>query len=89
MKLSRTTKEGRVNVALGNKEASLAQQADIAGTTKTNLARILILDALERLESGELRFQPATVESVQQDAANAREVPTPGLVLGASILWRP
>lgn len=44
-----TTKEGRVNVPLGVREQSLAKQANKIGTTKTNLARILLIDGLTRL----------------------------------------
>lgn len=66
MKVSRTTKEGKVNVALGDKETSLEMQANINGTTKTALARVLILEGLRRLETGSMRYLPATVEPADE-----------------------
>ena len=66
MKVSRTTKEGKVNVALGDKETSLEMQANINGTTKTALARVLILEGLRRLETGAMRYLPATVEPADE-----------------------
>lgn len=45
--------EGRVNIPLGHHEATLAEQAAKAETSKTALARILVLDGLKRLVSGE------------------------------------
>ena len=56
------TKEGRVNVPLGGKFKSLTFEATKAGTTKTNLARILILDGISRLQTGEFRIKPQSVE---------------------------
>ncbi len=62
MTKTKTTREGRVNVPLGRHELNLGRQAVRAGTTKTNLARILILDGLERLETGAMVVKPASLE---------------------------
>lgn len=56
MAQTRTAKEGRVNVALGDNKKALADIAKKEGTTEGNLARVLILDGLGRLKSGELVF---------------------------------
>lgn len=57
-----TTKEGRVNVPLGGNLKHLGAEATRAGTTKTNLARILILDGISRLQAGESRIKPPSIE---------------------------
>jgi len=61
MKL-RKNSEGRVNVPVGNKKAALKREATKIGTTETNLARILILDGLTRLISGEFIVKGPSVE---------------------------
>jgi hypothetical protein len=64
MRVSQKTQahQGKVNIALGEKESALSQQANIAGTSKTNLARILILDGISRLETGDFRVKPPSIE---------------------------
>jgi hypothetical protein len=54
---------GTVTVNLFELKKQLAKQAKAAGTTGTNLARILIRDGLARLESGEVRVAVAGIES--------------------------
>jgi len=66
MKEIKPTKEGKVNIALGDKETCLEMQAKINGTTKTALARVLILEGLRRLETGAMRYLPATVEPTDE-----------------------
>lgn len=52
---------GRVCVDLFNEKKALDQQAKAAGTTSTNLARILIRDGLAKLATGESRVTPAAL----------------------------
>ena len=59
---TRTAKEGRVNVPLGSHKKTLANLAKKEGTSESNLARVLILDGLSRLKSGEIRFSGPTIE---------------------------
>ena len=47
---------GRVSVDLFAEKKTLDQQAKGAGTTGTNLARILIRDGLSKLASGEFKI---------------------------------
>lgn len=54
--------EGKVNVALGDRAAILVKHASLAQTTKTNFARMLICDALEKLESGQFHIKGPTLE---------------------------
>jgi len=61
MKL-RKNSEGRVNVPVGTKKAALKREAAKIGTTETNLARILIMDGLARLISGEFVVKGPTLE---------------------------
>jgi len=58
---------GRVCVDLYEDKKTLDAQAGIAGTTPTNLTRILIRDGLAKLESGEFKVTSpmlATTDSV-------------------------
>lgn len=56
MAKTKSPKEGRVNVPIGEKKAVLQKFAREAGTTETSLARTLILDGIERLQRGEATF---------------------------------
>ena len=67
-----TTKEGRVNVPLGDRKKGLTKQALKAGTTETNLARILLLDGLGRLESGEFTVTVPAIAPVTPCPARPR-----------------
>jgi len=58
-------KEGRVNVAIGSSLALLAQHANKYAMTKTELARILILDGLDKLESGALKVRGPGLEGAR------------------------
>lgn len=62
MSETKTTKEGRVNIALGESKKSLRAIAKKEGTTESNLARVLILDGIARLKSGELKFRGPSIE---------------------------
>lgn len=62
MSETKTTKEGRVNIALRESKKSLRAIAKKEGTTESNLARVLILDGLARLKSGELKFRGPSIE---------------------------
>lgn len=59
---TKAPKEGRVNVPLGEKKKALKTIAKKEGTTETNLARVLILDGLDRIQSGELKFRGPSLE---------------------------
>ena len=48
--------EGRVNVPLGKHKTRLAGLADQFNTTETTLARVIILNGMAELESGERTF---------------------------------
>ena len=52
---------GRVSIDLFADKKDLDRQAKLAGTTGTNLARILIRDGLARLASGESVVTPAAL----------------------------
>lgn len=56
MAKTKSPKEGRVNVPIGEKKTLLQKFAREAGTTETSLARTLILDGIERLQRGEAKF---------------------------------
>lgn len=56
-------KEQRVNVPIGSKKSTLRAEAKKAGTTETNLARLLILDGISRLASGEFVIRTAAIVS--------------------------
>ncbi len=58
------TKEGRVNVPLGNKERALSEMAKRFQTTKTALARVIILEGMERIERGQMVFRSLGLEPV-------------------------
>lgn len=60
---------GRVSVDLFADKKELDQQAKDAGTTVTNLARILIRDGLAKLASGEFKItSPALAANVEGEA---------------------
>jgi hypothetical protein len=63
MSAARTAKEGRVNIPLGEAKKALRSRAKKEGTSESNLGRVLIIDGLRRLESGELKFKGPSVES--------------------------
>ncbi len=71
MSETRTAKEGRVNVPLGVKKKELASTAKKQGTSESNLARVLILDGLSRLKSGELVFKGPSLEPASEAAQPA------------------
>lgn len=73
MNASPTNKEGRINVPLGDRDKGLAKQAEKAGTTKTNLARILLLDGLGRLESGEFTVTSPGIKPTRPRGGNRRK----------------
>jgi len=59
---------GRVSVDLFADKKELDRQAAAAGTTGTNLARILIRDGLAKLASGEFKItSPALAATVEGD----------------------
>lgn len=58
--------EGRVNAPLGKAKTDLDKLAKKEGTTSTNLARVLILDGMQRIASGELRFRGPSIEPVEE-----------------------
>lgn len=53
--------ENRVNVPIGAHKKTLRAEAKKAGTSETNLARLLILDGIARLVSGEFTIRPTMV----------------------------
>jgi phage terminase large subunit-like protein len=59
---TRTAKEGRVNIPLGKAKSNLKALAAKHGTSESNLGRVLILDGLERLRSGEIKFRGPSIE---------------------------
>jgi hypothetical protein len=71
MSETRTAKEGRVNVPLGSNKKALASFAKKEGTSESNLARVLIVDGLARLKSGEIRFSGPTIEPAAPTPATA------------------
>ena len=58
---------GRVSVDLFADKKSLDEQAKAAGTTGTNLARILIRDGLAKLATGEFKITSPVLASVEGD----------------------
>ncbi len=54
--------EGRVNVPIGPAKSELGKLARDNGTTESNLARVLLLDGIERLKSGEAKFSGPKLE---------------------------
>jgi len=61
MSLTRTKTEGRVNIPLWGAKQKLRKLAKESKTTESNLARVLILDGIERLESKEFQFRGASI----------------------------
>lgn len=59
---------GRVSVDLLADKKDLDRHAKAAGTTGTNLARILIRDGLEKLESGEFRVTSPGISAKEEVA---------------------
>ena len=59
---------GRVSVDLFADKKALDEQAKVAGTTGTNLARILIRDGLAKLATGEFKITSPVLASVEGDA---------------------
>lgn len=66
MSKPKTNPTGRVSVDLFEDKKSLDQQAKAAGTTGTNLARILIRAGLSKLSSGELMVKPQTLVPAEE-----------------------
>lgn len=64
MSKTKTNPEGRVNVPLGKAKIDLRTLAKSECTTESNLARVLILDGLERLKSGEIKFRGPSIQEV-------------------------
>jgi len=58
------TTTGEVSIYLAKEKPELDRHAKAAGTTATNLARILIRAGLERLDSGELRITGPDTEVI-------------------------
>jgi hypothetical protein len=50
-----------VNVPLGGSKQKIRNLAKESSTTVSNLARVLILDGIERLESGEFKFRGPSI----------------------------
>lgn len=61
-KKSGNTKDRRVNVPLGGAADLLFEQAQVAGTTRTNLARLLIIDGLHLLKAGKISVRMPGLE---------------------------
>lgn len=55
-----------MNAPLGKAKTDLDKLAKKEGTTSTNLARVLILDGMQRIASGELRFRGPSIEPVEE-----------------------
>lgn len=60
---------GRVSVDLFDEKQKLDSQAKEAGTTGTNLARILIRDGLAKLASGEFKITAPTLAATNEEGA--------------------
>ena len=60
---------GRVSVDLFADKKELDRQAKDAGTTGTNLARILIRDGLAKLASGEFKITSPALTATEEVAA--------------------
>jgi predicted ABC-type transport system involved in lysophospholipase L1 biosynthesis ATPase subunit len=69
MSATRTSKEGRVNVPLGKAKSELKALAGKSGTSESNFARVLILDGIARIKSGEIKFIGPSLESSNPHAA--------------------
>jgi ABC-type uncharacterized transport system ATPase subunit len=69
MSATRTSKEGRVNVPLGKAKSELKALAGKSGTSESNFARVLILDGIARIKSGEIKFSGPSLESSNPHAA--------------------
>ena len=69
---TRTAKEGRVNVPLGDSKNDLKALAEREGTTESNLARVLILDGIQRINAGEMKFRGPSLEAVPTEEGVAR-----------------
>lgn len=61
----RRPKEGRVNVPLGGNFDKLSTQASRLGLTKTELARVLIVDGLRDLAAGRITYRKPGLEVAQ------------------------
>jgi hypothetical protein len=59
---------GRVSIDLFTDKKELDQTAKNAGTTGTNLARILIRDGLAKLASGEYKITTPSLASLEGNA---------------------
>jgi len=66
MSATRTAKEGRVNVPLGKSKSELKSAAKKNGTSESNLARVLILDGLDRMKSGEIKFSGPSIAPTEE-----------------------
>jgi hypothetical protein len=62
-------KEGRVNIPLGPQKQDLSRHAKAAATTETGLGRILILDGLDRLDSGRFEIIGPRIQEVSTQPA--------------------
>ena len=62
MSAQRTKTEGRVNVPLGAAKIKLRKLAKESNTNESNLARVLIIDGIERMQSGEVKFQGPSIK---------------------------
>lgn len=60
---------GRVSVDLFAEKKELDRQAKEAGTTSTNLARIIIRDGLVKLASGEFKITSPTLAATNEEGA--------------------
>lgn len=69
MTATRTAKEGRVNVPLGDAKTELKAIATKEGTTESNLARVLIIDGIQRIQSGEMKFKGPSLEPAKTETA--------------------
>lgn len=64
MSVTRTKKEGRVNVPLGEKKKDLVDIAKREGTTETALARLILSEGIDSLKSGATHFNgPKLIQS--------------------------
>lgn len=64
MPKTKSNPTGRVSVDLFDDKKELDRQAKDAGTTGTNLARILIRDGLKKLASGEFKITAPSLEAL-------------------------
>ena len=63
-KPTKTNAEGRVNIPLGKAKQELTALAVKNSTTESNLARVLLIDGIERLKSGVAQFSGPKLEEV-------------------------